>query len=86
MNYEGEQVTDSLTHAWLKLCLNAEIVLPADRLEMWKFMVGAGGPLNERVRVGRIALAELTGESYQVFYKVKVSDPSISVSWRKGED
>lgn len=49
-------MTDQDIRAWLSLCRSAR-KLPARQWETWCFMVGTGGTLPDRTRLGQAALA-----------------------------
>jgi hypothetical protein len=49
---------DTEIRAWLSLCRAAQ-KLPKVKLETWRFMVGVGGTLAERIQLGQAALAAL---------------------------
>jgi hypothetical protein len=51
-------MTDLDIRAWLSLCRAAQR-LPKSKREQWHFMVGVGGTLAERTRLGAAALASL---------------------------
>lgn len=49
---------ETAIRAWLSLC-RAALRLPKTKLDTWRFMVGTGGTVEERTRLGAAALASL---------------------------